>query len=92
MEALRDGSRATVAFHHISFSPAQPITAEQRDQAVQRLLAGLNAEDRAHVVWGHSGKARRGKDVDTHYHVVVAHVGPDGKALDDRRSFVCVFR
>lgn len=87
MEALRDGSRATVAFHHISLSPGEALTDGQRDEAVTRLLSALGAEDHAHVVWEHSQKARRGRDVDTHYHVVLSHVGPDGKALRDGHSF-----
>lgn len=88
MQALRDGSRASVAFHHISLSPAVPLTDDQRDEAVSRILAALGAEDHAHVLWEHSGKPRHGAAVDTHYHIVVAHVGPDGRALDDGRSFV----
>lgn len=87
MSALRDGSRATVAYHHVSLNPSAPLTNEQRDEAVARVLSALGAEDHAHVVWEHAGKARRGGDVDTHYHVVVGHVGPDGKALEDRRSY-----
>lgn len=88
MQALRDGSRATVACHHISLSPSQPLTDEQREEAVARILAAFGAEDHAHVLWEHAGKPRRGADTHTHYHLVVAHVGPDGKALDDSRSYV----
>lgn len=88
MQALRDGSRATVAYHHISLSPSQPLTDEQREEAVTRILAAFGAEDHAHVLWEHAGKPRRGADTHTHYHLVVAHVGPDGKALDDSRSYV----
>ncbi|TPK65522.1 hypothetical protein FJ546_10035 [Mesorhizobium sp. B2-4-19] len=88
MQALRDGSRATVACHHLSLSPGQPMTDRQRDEAVARVLAAMEVEDHAYVVWEHGGKDRRGRDVDTHYHIVVAHVGPDGRALDDGRSYV----
>lgn len=88
MQALRDGSRATVAFHHLSLSPGQSLTDGQRDEAVRRVLAAMGAEDHAHVVWEHAEKPRRGCDVDAHYHVVVSHIGPDGKALDDGRSYV----
>ncbi|MDX8480785.1 hypothetical protein RFN28_20290 [Mesorhizobium sp. VK24D] len=59
MSALRDGSRATVAFHHLSLSPSQPLTHEQRDEAVARVLSALGAEDHARVVWEHAGKGRR---------------------------------
>lgn len=88
MQALRDGSRATVSFHHLSLSPGQPLTDEQRDEAVRRVLAAMGAEDHAHVIWEHAQKRRRGRDVDAHYHVVVSHIGPDGKALRDGRSYV----
>lgn len=88
MQALRDGSRATVAFHHLSLSPARHLTDEQRDEAVRRVLAAMRAEDHAHVVWEHAQKPRRGRDIDAHYHIVVSHVGPHGKALDDGRSYV----
>lgn len=88
MQALRDSSRATVAFHHISLSPSTPLTNEQRDEAVTRVLAAMGAEDHAHVVWEHSEKMRRGRGVDNHYHIVVGHVGPDGQALDDGQSYV----
>lgn len=88
MQALRDGSRASVAFHHLSLSPSAPLSDRQRDEAVRRVLAAMEAEDHAFVVWEHSGKHRRKRDVDTHYHIVVAHVGPDGRALDDGRSYV----
>lgn len=88
MQALRDGSRAEVAFHHISLSPSGPLNDRQREEAVARVLSAMGAEDHAHVVWEHSGKPRRGGDIDTHYHIVLAHVGPDGRALDDGRSYV----
>lgn len=88
MQALRDCSRATVAFHHISLSPSQPLNEVQRDKAITRVLAALGADDHAHVVWEHAGKARRGRNVDVHYHVIVGHIGPDGRALDDRQSYI----
>lgn len=87
MQALRDGSRATVAFHHITLSPSAQLTDEQRAEAVARVLAAMGAEHHAHVVWEHSEKARRGRDIDSHYHIVVGHVGPDGRALDDGQSY-----
>jgi hypothetical protein len=89
MQTMRDASRATVSCHHISISPRNRLTDDQRDEAVRRILAGLGAEDHAFVVWRHSGKPRADAEVaDDHYHVVVAHIGPDGKALSDRRSYV----
>lgn len=89
METLRDGSRATVSCHHISISPRNRLTAAQRDEAVRRILTAMDAEDHAFVVWRHSGKPRADADVaDDHYHVVVSHIGPDGKALSDQQSYV----
>lgn len=88
MQAMRDGSRARVAFHHIVIAPSRPLTDDQRDEAVRIVLQAMEAEDHAYGLWEHAEKPRRGSDVDTHYHLVVGHVGPDGKALHDSRSFV----
>jgi hypothetical protein len=89
MQTMRDASRATVACHHISISPRIHLTAEQIDEAVQRILAAMGAQDHAYVLWQHSEKSRAATDVaDEHYHLVVSHVGPDGRALDDSWSFV----
>jgi hypothetical protein len=88
MQAMRDGSRARVAFHHIVIAPSRPLTDDQRDEAVRIVLLAMGAQDHAHALWEHAEKPRRGSDVDTHYHLVVGHVGPDGKALHDSRSFV----
>ncbi|QDL99519.1 hypothetical protein FLL57_20360 [Rhodopseudomonas palustris] len=89
METLRDASRATVSCHHISLSPRNRLSDAQRDEAVRRILVAMGAEDHAFTVWEHSGKPRADADVaDDHYHVVVAHVGPNGRALSDRNSYV----
>lgn len=89
MTSMRDASRATVACHHISISPRIRLTAEQIDEAVQRILVAMGAEDHAYVLWQHSEKARTAADVaDEHYHLVVGHIGPDGRALRDSMSFV----
>lgn len=89
MQAMRDASRATVACHHISISPRIRLTGEQINDAVQRILAAMGAEDHAYVLWKHGEKARTGEDVaDEHYHLVVGHIGPDGRALRDSMSFV----
>ncbi|NEW98628.1 relaxase/mobilization nuclease domain-containing protein [Rhodopseudomonas sp. BR0G17] len=88
MQAMRDASRATVACHHISISPRIRLTDEQVDEAVQRILSAMGAEDHAYVLWKHSEKARASDDVaDEHYHLVVGHIGPDGRALRDSMSF-----
>jgi hypothetical protein len=89
MQAMRDASRATVACHHISISPRTRLTNEQINEAVQRILSAMGAEDHAHILWKHGEKARTAADVaDEHYHLVVGHIGPDGRALSDSMSFV----
>jgi hypothetical protein len=80
---LRDGSRAEVAFLHLPLSPARPWSSEQRDEAVARIRRALGAEAHGYVLVEHAGKPRaRGESGDTHYHLIVAHVGPHGRALD----------
>lgn len=88
MQQLRDGSRAEVAFQHISLNPRHPLTPEQRDEAVARIVAALGAEEHGRVLWEHADKARA-KDggADHHFHLVVAHVGPDLRALDMSQSY-----
>ena len=89
MEAMRDGSRAEVAMHHVTISPTRPLDAGERDEAVRRVLAAMGAEDHPWILWEHSEKARATPDGCTqHFHLVVGHVGPDGKALDDRSSYL----
>lgn len=87
MEAMRDGSRADVAYHHITISPSIRLTDIQRDEAVRRILHALDADDHAYVLWEHAEKRRHGSDVDQHFHLVLGHIGPDGKALRDSHSF-----
>ena len=89
MSSMRDASRAKVACHHISISPRIHLTDEQRDEAVQRILSAMGAEDHAYILWKHSEKARTDEDIaDEHYHLVVGHIGPDGRALSDSMSYV----
>ena len=87
MEALRDGSRATVAMHHVTLSPAVDLTAAQRDQMVSAILAAMGAQDHAHVLWEHRKDRAEPSGSPRHWHLVVAHVGPDGRALDDGHSY-----
>lgn len=88
MQALRDGSRATTAFHHVTISPRGPLTDAQRDEAVCRVADALGAADHAFILWEHSEKRRAAPGgADRHYHLVLSHVGPSGRALDDSNSY-----
>lgn len=87
MEAMRDGSRADVAYHHVTLSPTIRLDDAQRDEAVQRILKAMGAEDHPYVLWEHDGKARSRTAADQHFHLIVGHVGPDGRALRDSGSF-----
>ena len=44
MEAMRDGSHASVAFHHITLSPTRLLTPTERDAMVRRVLEALGPE------------------------------------------------
>lgn len=87
MEAMRNGSRAEVAYHHITISPSKILDETQRDDAVQRILQAMDAEEHPFVLWEHAEKPRHGADVDQHFHLVLGHVGHDGKALNDGHSY-----
>ena len=87
MQLLRDGSRAEVAFHHLTVSPRNRLTPEQRDVVVNRICRALGADEHARIVWEHDGKPRAGAEVDHHFHVVLGHVGPTLRALDMGHSY-----
>ena len=80
--------RAQIGFHHLTINPARQWTTAQRDEAVQRILTELGAADHPWLLVEHSGKKRAlpGGDA-AHWHLAVAHVGADGKALDMRSSY-----
>jgi hypothetical protein len=87
-ERIRDGSCATIALQHLTISPGRPWTAVQRDEAVNRILAGLGAERRGYVLVAHQNKPRaRGEAGTEHFHLVIAHVGPGLRALELSHSY-----
>ncbi|MEP0452959.1 relaxase/mobilization nuclease domain-containing protein [Roseibium sp.] len=87
MQAMRNGTKASVSLHHITLSPEKEIDDIQSHQMVRETLKSLGAEDHAWVLWHHE-KIRYAKGGGApHFHLVVGHVGPDGKALDDGNSF-----
>ena len=87
MEFMRDGSRATIAFHHLTISPRCRLTLAQCEDVVGRIVKALGAEEHARVLWEHSEKPRVGAAVDQHLHLVLGHVGPNLRALDMSFSY-----
>jgi hypothetical protein len=90
LRRLSDQSgRARVGFHHLTLSPgAVDWTREQTAEAVRRILAELGAASHAWILIEHADHARAAPGgASTHYHLVVAHVGPDGKALRLSQSY-----
>jgi len=80
--------RAAIGFHHITINPARLWSQAQRDEAARRILAELGATGHAWMLVEHSDKARAMPGGSpAHFHLVVAHVGPTGRALDTRQSF-----
>jgi hypothetical protein len=86
MQALRDGSRAEVSMHHIAISPSIPLGLGQVMQVVRRVLRAYQARLSPWVLWEHRRHRAREGVPETHYHLVLGHVGLDGRALDDWRS------
>lgn len=53
MELMRDASRASIAFQHITINPRHNLSEHQRDLAVSRILRMLGAEDHSYVLVEH---------------------------------------
>jgi len=89
MERARDAHpRALVAFHHITLNPGTLLTDDQRNVAVERIAAALGAEEHPRVVWQHAEHPRAGPGgAPHHWHIVLGHVGPDGRCLDMSHSY-----
>lgn len=88
-ERIRDGSEARIAIDHLSVNPGRSWTDAERDVAVDEALRALGAERHAHLLIAHHNKPRaRGGASDTHFHLIVAHVGPTLRALDLRCSYL----
>src|SRR5690606_11774861 len=79
---------ATIALHHCTVNPSRRLTEDELDDVTDRLLDALNAVGHACVVWEHSEKPRATADgAVVHYHFAIAHIGPDGRALDHWRTY-----
>jgi hypothetical protein len=86
MEALRDGSRAEVSMHHIAISPSIPLGLGQVMEVVRRVIRAYRARLSPWVLWEHRKHRVPEGGPETHYHLVLGHVGIDGRAVDDWRS------
>jgi len=87
MELMRDASRASIAFQHITINPKYNLSEHQRDLAVSRVLEALGAEEHGYVLVEHfKNRATPGR-ADHHFHLILAHVGPDLRALDMSHSY-----
>src|SRR3546814_14796534 len=58
MEVMRDGSRATIAFHHLTINPTRSLTVHELDELLARCLAALGAQGHAYVLLNHSANPR----------------------------------
>jgi hypothetical protein len=86
MQSLQRGSRAKIAFWHISVSPTTTLNQSDRTRVVNLIITELKAEAHPLIVVSHNDKlrARRGGGA-THFHCVLGHVSPiTGLALDMR--------
>jgi len=80
-------TRAQIGFHHLSLNPAKSWNLEQTEEAVRRVLTELGAETHAWTLVEHSDKRRASGYADAHFHLAIAHVGPEGRALRMSQSF-----
>ena len=87
MEMMRDASRASIAFQHITINPKYNLSEQDRDFAVSRILEVLGAEEHGYVLVEHFKERAVAKRADHHFHLIVSHVGPDLRALDMSHSY-----
>jgi len=87
MELMRDASRASIAFQHITINPKYNLSEHQRDLAVSRILEVLGADDHGYVLVEHFKERAVAERADHHFHLIVSHVGPNLRALDMSHSF-----
>lgn len=87
MEMMRDASRASIAFQHITINPKHNLSEQERDLAVSRVLEALGAEKHGYVLVEHFKKRASPGRADHHFHLVLSHVGPHLRALDMSHSY-----
>jgi hypothetical protein len=95
MEVLRDGSKASAAFHHASINPSQNCSKKQLLEAANRVRLELDPDgQRVYAIVCHT-KKRAVEGAPIHAHLVLANVDANGRALKDGRSKIrteCVAR
>jgi hypothetical protein len=89
MQSLQRGSRAKIAFWHLSVSPTTTLDASDRTRVVNLIIRELKAEAHPLIVWSHNEKprARRGGGAG-HFHCVLGHVSPTTGLTLDMRNHV----
>ena len=87
MELVRDASRASIAFQHITINPRHNLNERQRDLAVSRILRMLGAEDHSYVLVEHHKERATPDRANHHFHLVIGHVGPNLKGLNMSHSY-----
>jgi hypothetical protein len=80
--------RARIGLQHFTINPRSVTTTAQRDALVSAILEEFGADQHPHVLIEHSGKARaKAGGWATHWHLIVAHTGPNGRSLRLSNSF-----
>lgn len=80
MQLARDASRADSAFLHAYLSPSRDMSRDELRQAAEIVLKHFGAEDHQAALVFHD-KPRRGGEGNSHVHIVVGRVGPDGDVI-----------
>ena len=71
--------RASTHFRTLTINPKHNLSEQQRDLAVSRILDALGAEDHGYVLVEHFKERSVTDRADHHFHLVLAHVGPDSQ-------------
>lgn len=96
MEVLRDGSKATAGYHHVSINPGRDCSKDQLLACVHRVRLELDPDgQRAFVAICHTKQRATPEGAAIHAHLVLANVDAQGRALKDGRSKIrteCIAR
>lgn len=80
MQLARDGSRADSAFLHLSISPARNMNDDELRQVADIVIRHFGAEDHQAAFVIHD-KDRSNNKGNSHGHIVLGRVGPDGQVI-----------